>query len=154
MTLFASRAEFSIAHAGTTKWDRLLAAIDNAGSIEQGVAHSIGDSLTYWRGTPDALSDESFVGHRRYQTVFVGLAGDTQVELAPVSGLATTESYSDLTDREKFAPPAPAVATVLTVAPGQILAVPIDQAWRVRPRAEAQVLTVRITVEGATFHNK
>lgn len=154
MTFFASREEFSNAHAGTTKWDRFLLALDNADSIGEGVAHSIGDSLTYWRDTADRIGHEDLVGHRRYETVLVGIEGDTPVDVAPQAGLTATEAYDDLTDRQWFTPPDPDDLTSIPVGPGQILVVPIDHAWRVRPRTAARVLTARVTVEGATFHNK
>ena len=153
MTLFASKDEFSAAHAGTTKWDRMMAAIENADAIGDGVAHSIGDSLTYWRTSASTLAAESFEGHRRYQTAFYVLDGAVQVEVVPKTSLEEGDAYSDLSDRETFTRPGSDADSVVSVSQGQILAVPVDSAWRVSP-SDAQLLVVRLTVEGATFHNK
>jgi evolved beta-galactosidase subunit beta len=154
MTLFVSKEEFATGHAGVTKWDRMMAAIDNGGAIKEGMAHSVGDSLTYWRGTAAAFADEAFVGHRRYQTVFVGLEGEVHIEVAPQPEFVSAEAYSDLSDRESFLGTTPRAVTTWEVSPGQILVVPIDHAWRIVTQPDAHLLTVRITVEGATFHNK
>lgn len=153
MTLFGSAQDFATVHAGTTKWDRMLAAIDNAGTIVEGVAHSIGDSLTYWRAASATFATEDFTGHRRYQSAFVVLDGDAQLEIAPKVELELAQAYSNLSDRESYTAVTGAW-TPQTVTQGQILSVPIDCAWRVSPRSAAQLLLVRLTVEGATFHNK
>lgn len=153
MTLFASREDLVAGHAGVTKWERLLAALDNADAVRPGVAHSIGDSLTYRRESAEGLSQTTFVGHRRYQTVLSVLVGEVRTDLAPQSALPTYEAYSDLSDRERFSATA-GVGHVVTASQGQILAVPVDHAWRVAPGQHADLLVVRLTVEGATFHNK
>lgn len=153
MTLFASRQDLAAGHAGVTKWERLLAALDNAEAIQPGVAHSIGDSLTYWRESAHSLRRTTFVGHRRYQTVLAVLEGEARVEVAPQAALTTHEPYSDLSDRERFTPAA-GTEVVETVSRGQVLAVPADHAWRIEPHPHAELLVVRLTVEGATFHNK
>jgi evolved beta-galactosidase subunit beta len=153
MTLFASREDLAAGHHGVTKWERLLLALDNAHAVRPGAAHSVGDSLTYWRESAATLGGEALVGHRRYQTVLAVLDGEAQVELAPRSGLVPLEPYSDLTDRERFTP-VPDGGDVVTVSRGQILAVPIDHAWRIEQSRPADLLVVRLTVEGATFHNK
>ena len=92
------------------------------------------------------------MGHRRYQTVIAVLDGETSVRLAPRATLTPLEPYSDLSDRERFAPAADAPA--VTVSHGEVLAVPIDHAWGIEPHTHADLLVVRLTVEGATFHNK
>lgn len=154
MTLFASKDEFAAAHAGTTKWDRMTAAMENAGSIQVGVAHSIGDSLTYWRTSSAALAAQTFQGHRRYQTAFYVLDGAAQVELAPASSLVPASPYDDLSDRQAFTTDEGQSADEVTLTRGQILAVPIESAWRIAAHSESHLLLVRLTVEGATFHNK
>lgn len=155
MTLFASKDEFAAAHAGTTKWDRMTAAIENADLIQDGVAHSIGDSLTYWRAPSAALAAQTFEGHRRYQTAFYVLDGAAQVELAPISSLVPTGPYSDLSDRQAFTTDGGlGIDPATSLTRGQILAVPIDTAWRITAPSDAHLLLVRLTVEGATFHNK
>lgn len=155
MTLFASKDEFAAAHAGTTKWDRMTAAIENADAIQEGVAHSIGDSLTYWRASSAALAARTFEGHRRYQTAFYVIDGTGQVELAPTSSLVPAGPYSDLSDRQAFTTDGGrGTDPSATLTRGQILAVPIDSAWRITAQSAAHLLLVRLTVEGATFHNK
>lgn len=154
MTLFTSRHEFAAAHAGTTKWDRMLAAIDNAERIPDGVAHSIGDSLTYRLARSTDLEAPAFVGHRRYQTAFVALDGVASIEVVPTSALDPVDAYCDLSDLQSFTAPPGSREHPITVAQGQILAVPITSAWRVAAEPDAQILVVRLTVEGATFHNK
>lgn len=155
MTLFASKDEFAAAHAGTTKWDRMTAAMENAGSIKGGVAHSIGDSLTYWRTSSAALAAQTFQGHRRYQTAFYVLDGAAQVELAPASSLVPASPYDDLSDRQAFTTDEGQSAdAATTLTRGQILAVPIESAWRIAAQSDSHLLLVRLTVEGATFHNK
>lgn len=154
MTLFTSRHELAATHAGATKWDRMLTAMENAEAIQEGVAHSIGDSLTYWRASAASLAAQNFVGHRRYQTAFYVLDGTVQIEIVPASALDSVDAYSDLSDRQSFTRSQSATESSTTVAHGQILAVPITSAWRIAAHPDAQILLVRLTVEGATFHNK
>ena len=153
MTLFASTDEFVAAHSGTTKWDRMAAAIENAGTLQEGVAHSIGDSLTYWRAPSASLAVPTFEGHRRYQTAFYVLDGVARIEMAPALSLVPAAAYSDLSDRQTFTAQGQDLDPALTLERGQILAVPIQSAWRIA-ESDAHLLLVRLTVEGATFHNK
>ncbi len=61
--------------------------IDN---IQPGVAHSIGDSLTY-RVETDSATDALLTGHRRYVEVHYDPQGQPQIEYAPKETLHVVE---------------------------------------------------------------
>ncbi len=154
MTIFTSSEALAAGHAGVTKWDRLLTALAQGTGLTPGQAHSVGDSLTYWRADSASLASPQMTGHRRYQTVLAVLDGACRVRTAAKTGLVTTEAYCDLSDAELFAAPGLEAADYADLTCGQILAVPIDHAWQVAPLPHADLLIVHLTVEGATFHNK
>lgn len=139
------------AHQGVKKWNRALLAIENLERIEENRAYSIVDSLTYHKTTADKHSpDDLFVGHRRYFEVIIALDSNVTVELAQKTDLTRHTPYSDLTDREHFE----GTGTSLTLAPGEALVTEIAEALRISKDAHAHIAVLRITVEGASFHNK
>lgn len=138
------------AHQGVKKWNRSFQAIMKAPELPIGEAHSVVDSLTYTRSNVDQLADSRFVGHQRYFEVIQPLNREISVEVAPKSDLERIEAYSDLTDREWFE----GRGTHVTLQPGSFLVTDINEALRLDPKAGAEAAVYRITVEGASFHNK
>lgn len=141
-----TRAELT----GHKKWIRTLEALEATPGLAAGVAYSIGDSLTYRKGSTADLSTEDFVGRRRYHLVVAPLDGDAAVEIAPKASLAEQGAYSDLTDRQPFA----GSGETVRVPQGEVLVVDIDEAARILPDPAAEAVVLHVTVEGATFHNK
>lgn len=146
--------------ADAKKWQRTRQAIENLDRIEPGVAHSIGDSLTYWRGPAEGLlaawrTDDGFVASRRYLTVLHAVDADLAVELVPVAEADVRAPYDDLSDREVLSDTgASARASAATVPAGGLGVVGLDEAFRLRPGNGGQAAIIRVTVEGASFPNK
>lgn len=146
--------------ADAKKWQRTRQAIENLDRIEPGIAHSIGDSLTYWRGPAEGLlaawrTDDGFVASRRYLTVLHAVDADLAVELVPVAEADVRAPYDDLSDREVLsAAGASARASTATVPAGGLGVVELDEAFRLRPGNGGQAAIIRVTVEGASFPNK
>lgn len=148
MRLFISREAFDDVLGGTTKWLRTGQAIDSAPSLPAAVTHSVGDSLTFRRGTARDLATETMIGRRRYHLVVAATRGVVRVEVG--SGLTPLAPYDDLSDRQPFA----GSGEVVEVPEGGILIVGIDEAARIQPDPDASAVALHVTVEGATFHNK
>ena len=146
--------------ADAKKWQRTRQAIENLDRIEPGVAHSIGDSLTYWRGPAEGLlaawrTDDGFVASRRYLTVLHAVDADLAVELVPVAEADVRAPYDDLSDREVLSDTgASARASAATVPAGGLGVVGLDEVFRLRPGNGGQAAIIRVTVEGASFPNK
>lgn len=146
--------------ADAKKWQRTRQAIENLDRIEPGIAHSIGDSLTYWRGPAEGLlaawrTGDGFVASRRYLTVLHAVDADLAVELVPVAEADVRAPYDDLSDREVLsAAGASARASTATVPAGGLGVVELDEAFRLRPGNGGQAAIIRVTVEGASFPNK
>ena len=65
MRIIDNLEQFQQRYASGRKWQRCVEAIENIDNIQPGVAHSIGDSLSY-RVETDSATDALFTGHRRY----------------------------------------------------------------------------------------
>lgn len=149
MELFTDLAEFVRLTAGRPKWGRAAQAILAAPTRPTGVMHSIGDSLTYLR-TRRRHDTDHFTGHRRYLEVIAAGGSPVPLEIAPKAELERCTAYSDLTDREHFA----GGGRPLTLRPGQIAVIGIDEAVRwLEPAAEPSTV-LHVSVEGTTFPNK
>ena len=74
MRIIDNLEQFRQIYASGKKWQRCVEAIENIDNIQPGVAHSIGDSLTY-RVETDSATDALFTGHRRYFEVHYYLQG-------------------------------------------------------------------------------
>jgi len=146
--------------ADAKKWQRTRQAIENLDRIEPGIAHSIGDSLTYWRGPAEGLlaawrTGDGFVASRRYLTVLHAVDADLAVEVVPVAEADVRAPYDDLSDREVLSDTgASARASTATVPAGGLGVVELDEAFRLRPGNGGQAAIIRVTVEGASFPNK
>ena len=99
MRIIDNLEQFRQIYASGKKWQRCVEAIENIDNIQPGVAHSIGDSLTY-RVETDSATDALFTGHRRYFEVHYYLQGEQKIEYAPKETLQVVEYYRDETDRE------------------------------------------------------
>lgn len=150
MRLFTTLDLFAEVTAATKKWERTLEALDAAPTLAEGVAYSIGDSLTYRRGRAQAFATDHFIGRRRYHQVVAATGGDVVVDIAAKTDLTEAGPYDDLTDRQPFT----GVGQTVTVPRDGILIVDIDEAARVLPTPDSEAVVLRVTVEGATFHNK
>ncbi len=150
MRIFDTRTAFDDVLGGTTKWSRTGEAIDVAPSLHQGVAYSIGDSLTYVIDDAASLAREHLVGRRRYHMVVASTHGTVRLEVALKSNLDASTDYDDHTDRQHFS----GSGEVVDVPEGAICIVDIDEAARILPEAETTAVQLHVTVEGATFHNK
>lgn len=150
MRLFTDRATMHEVMGGHKKWRRTLQALENAPSLQSGVAYSIVDSLTYRKDRTSELATDELVGRRRYHGVVAALDGDVDVAVAPKADLVEVGAYSDLTDRQPFR----GEAEVVTVPKNGVLVVDIDEAFRVLPTPDSEAVLLHVSVEGATFHNK
>ena len=151
MKIYRDTTELHLAHQGVKKWNRAFQAIAKFDLVPANQAHSIVDSLTYLITTTDQHSpDTDFVGHRRYFEAIFALDGDITAEVAPKTDLTQTIAYSDLTDREHFI----GTGQHLTLAKGEVLVTDIEEALRLSKDATTRIAIMRITVEGASFHNK
>lgn len=147
MLTFTDLDEFRRVLGGTKKWDRTLEAIANAPRVLRDVTYSIGDSLTYRvTSTPPAIE---LTGHRRYLSVRHVLRGSATVAVARQDALTATDAYDDLSDRQHFTGDAEEVA----LAEGAVVVAEIDEAMR-DVAVDGEVVTLRVTVEGAFFANK
>lgn len=92
MRIIDNLEQFRQIYASGKKWQRCVEAIENIDNIQPGVAHSIGDSLTY-RVETDSATDALFTGHRRYFEVHYYLQGQQKIEYAPKETLQVVEYY-------------------------------------------------------------
>lgn len=150
MRLFDTRTAFDDILGGTKKWLRTGEALDVAPTLQEGVAYSIGDSLTYVADDASAFATESLVGRRRYHQVVASTQGTVRLEVVRKDAVAETSPYSDLTDRQSFS----GSGEIVDIPEGAICIVDIDEAARILPEAEGAAVVLHVTVEGATFHNK
>ena len=143
--------------ADSKKWQRTRQAIENLDRIEPGIAHSIGDSLTYWRGPAKGLlaawrTGDGFVASRRYLNVLHAVDADLPVEVVPVAEADVRAPYDDLSDREVVGA---AEGTRSVVVPsGGVGVVELGEAFRLVPGTGGRAAIIRVTVEGASFPNK
>lgn len=150
MRTFETRREFDAALGGAKKWVRTGEALDAAGALLPGVAYSIGDSLTYRRGTAAELAVPDLIGRRRYHLVVAATSGAVRLEVAPKAGLVAGADYDDLSDRQPFV----GAGDVVDIPEGGIAIVDIDEAARLLPDDATAAVQLHVSVEGATFHNK
>lgn len=95
MRILDNLEQFKQVYHSGRKWQRCVEAINNIDNIRPGVAHSIGDSLSY-RVETDSTTDALFVGNRRYFEVHYYLQrGSRKSSLPP----------------KKICKPSPATAT-------------------------------------------
>lgn len=144
-------------HGDARKWQRTRRAIESLGRVRPGVAHSVGDSLTYWRGTADGLlaawrAGDGLVASRRYLNVLHAIDADLAVEVVPVAGADVRVPYNDLSDREVL--DAAAGVSAATIPAGGVGVVGLGEAFRLVPGSGGQAAIIRVTVEGASFPNK
>lgn len=149
MDIINNLDEFTRRYHGGRKWQRCVEAIQNIDNIRPGVAHSIGDSLSY-RLTTDTTTDSLFLGHRRYFDVHYYLQGAQKIEYAPKAQLQVVECYRDETDREFFK----GCGTTVQVHEGQMVICDIDEACRFISDGTVKKVVLRVTTEDGYFHNK
>ena len=125
MRIIDNLEQFRQIYASGKKWQRCVEAIENIDNIQPGVAHSIGDSLTY-RVETDSATDALFTGHRRYFEVHYYLQGQQKIEYAPKETLQVVEYYRDETDREYLK----GCGETVEVHEGQIVICDIHEAYR------------------------
>ena len=128
MRIIDNLEQFRQVYASGKKWQRCVEAIENIDNIQPGVAHSIGDSLTY-RVETDSATDALFTGHRRYFVV---------------------EYYRDETDREYLK----GCGETVEVHEGQIVIYDIHEAYRFICNNAVKKVVLKVTIEDGYFHNK
>ncbi|GLR08166.1 beta-galactosidase subunit beta [Mixta theicola] len=137
-----------IYHSGR-KWQRCVEAINNIDNIRPGVAHSIGDSLSY-RVENGSTTDTLFVGHRRYFEVHYYLQGQQKIEFAPKTQLQMAERYRDETDREYLQ----GSGDTVQVHEGQMIVCDNSEAYRFICDSPVKKVVLRVTIEDGYFLNK
>lgn len=152
MRLFENLDAFKAQLGSVKKWMRTAQALEAAPSLVPGVAYSIGDSLTYWCRSASELSQDAFVGSRRYLCVLSPMSQDLELEIAPKGQLHTVQPYSDVSDREFFS----GMGEKVVLSQGSICVLEEDEAYRVPQQVtpDSSVVVVRVTVEGYSFPNK
>lgn len=149
MDIINNLEEFTRRYHGGRKWQRCVEAINNIDTVRPGVAHSIGDSLSY-RLSTDTTTDALFLGHRRYFDVHYYLQGAQKIEYAPKAQLQVVECYRDETDREFLK----GCGDTVQVHEGQMVICDIDEAYRFISEGAVKKVVLRVTVEDGYFHNK
>lgn len=150
MIIYSDVESLEDARATGKKWLRVTSAARNVKNIPLGEAFSLGDSITYTRNLVSDFDASRFVGHRRYVEVINPLNEEITVSVAGKKDLTRVQAYSDLTDREWFE----GSGSEVTLPAGSFLILDIDEAAKLVGPADAEVAIYRVTVEGATFHNK
>lgn len=149
MRIIDNLEQFRQIYASGKKWQRCVEAIENIDNIQPGVAHSIGDSLTY-RVETDSATDALFTGHRRYFEVHYYLQGQQKIEYAPKETLQVVEYYRDETDREYLE----GCGETVEVHEGQIVICDIHEAYRFICNNAVKKVVLKVTIEDGYFHNK
>lgn len=149
MDILNNLEQFSQRYQGGRKWQRCVEAIRNIDNVRPGVAHSIGDSLSY-RLTTESSTDALFLGHRRYFDVHYYLQGAQKIEFAPKAALQLVECYRDETDREFLK----GCGETVQVREGQMVICDINEAYRFISDGPVKKVVLRVTVEDGYFHNK
>lgn len=137
-----------IYHSGR-KWQRCIEAINNVDNIRPGVAHSIGDSLSY-RVASDSTTDALFVGNRRYFEVHYYLQGQQKIEFAAKEQLQTVACYRDETDSEYLK----GIGETVQVHEGQMVICDTHEAYRFICDSPVKKVVLRVTIEDGYFLNK
>lgn len=137
-----------IYHSGR-KWQRCVEAINNVDNIRPGVAHSIGDSLSY-RVASDSTTDALLVGNRRYFEVHYYLQGQQKIEFAAKEQLQTVACYRDETDREYLK----GIGETVQVHEGQMVICDTHEAYRFICDSPVKKVVLRVTIEDGYFLNK
>ncbi|MDT3766878.1 hypothetical protein QS713_02210 [Gleimia hominis] len=148
MKIFNSITLFREIMGAHRKWQRAQEAILSP-ERRPDITFSIGDSLT-WRVVDHNNHESCLIGSRRYQRVIYCEKGLIKLEYAKQLSLEPTNEYSDLSDTQEYAGP----TTTITLSDGMIAIVGIDEAARIVPGSNFKGITLRVTVEGHTFHNK
>lgn len=149
MRVLENLEQFKQIYHDGRKWQRCVEAIDNIDNISPGVAHSIGDSLSYRLAT-ESSTDALFVGNRRYFEVHYYLQGQQKIEFAPKAQLQTVACYRDETDREYLK----GVGETVAVHEGQMVICDTEEAYRFLCDEPVKKVVLRVTVEDGYFLNK
>ena len=149
MQLYSNLDEFERQLGNVKKWGRTLEAIQASTSVQPNVTFSVGDSLT-WRKHEGFETEEYFTASRRYLRVFFCEAGELSVEYAPIETLEPIEGYSDLSDRQKMT----GAGAIVSLEEGNLVIFEAEEPCRVRGSNDFRGITLRVTVEGHSFHNK
>lgn len=149
MRVLENLAQFSLIYHSGRKWQRCLEAIHNIDAIRPGMAHSIGDSLSY-RVETSTTTDALFMGRRRYFEVHYYLQGQQKIEVAPKSALKTVACYRDETDREYLK----GIGEIVQVHEGQLIVCDNSEAYRFICDAPVKKVVLLVTIEDGYFLNK
>lgn len=150
MILLGNLDQFKLMYRSGRKWNRCVEAIENIGNIQEGVMHSIGDSLVYMVEKTDARKKQHFIGHRRYLDLHYYLEGVENVEFADKSTLESNGDYQDETDRESLT----GQGSIQTLSEGQLLICDNSKAYRFYGDTQVKKVVLKVTVEDGYFLNK
>ncbi|KJG16914.1 beta-galactosidase subunit beta [Photobacterium angustum] len=150
MIVLDSLAQFKLVYRNGRKWNRCVEAIENIENIQEGVMHSIGDSLVYMVQNGVTPTNGMFTGNRRYFDVHYYLEGSEQVEVAEKAQLTTEVAYQDETDRETLV----GSGEVIVLSKGQIAIFENDKAYRFLGENPVRKVVLKVTIEDGYFLNK
>ena len=150
MIVLDSLAQFKLVYRNGRKWNRCVEAIENTENIQEGVMHSIGDSLVYMVQNGVTPTHCTFTGNRRYFDVHYYLEGSEQVEVAEKAQLTTEVAYKDETDREILV----GSGDVIVLSEGQIAIFENDKAYRFLGENPVRKVVLKVTIEDGYFLNK
>ena len=149
MIVLESLEQFQHVYRNGRIWNRCVEAINNIGNIQDGVMHSIGDSLVYMV-QDGVIPAQRFEGNRRYFDVHYYLAGREQVEFAPKANLTVLEAYRDETDREFLH----GQGETRELREGQVAIYDNSCAYRCVSGEQVRKVVLKVTIEDGYFLNK
>ena len=150
MIVLDSLAQFKLVYRNGRKWNRCVEAIENIENIQEGVMHSIGDSLVYMVQNGVTPSNGMFIGNRRYFDVHYYLEGRETVEFADKSDLRLEQAYRDETDREFLS----GQGETRELYEGQVAIFDNDKAYRFHGDNRVRKVVLKVTIEDGYFLNK
>jgi evolved beta-galactosidase subunit beta len=150
MIVLESLEQFKQVYRNGRKWNRCIEAIENCANIQDGVMHSIGDSLVYMIEDGIARNTNDFIGNRRYFDVHYYLEGCESVESADKSQLQLREAYCDETDREYLT----GNGQIRELCAGQIAIFDNSHGYRFLGDNRVRKVVLKVTIEDGYFLNK
>lgn len=149
MQLYSNLDEFQRYLGNVKKWGRALEAIQASAALQPDVTFSVGDSLT-WRKHEGFETEEHFIASRRYLRAFYCSDGELSVEYSTRARLKPIGDYSDLSDRQLMS----GKGEIVSLEQGGLVIFDVEEPCRVYRSNSFRGITLRVTVEGHSFHNK
>lgn len=150
MIVLENLEQFKEVYRAGRKWNRCVEAIENIANIQDGVMHSIGDTLVYRIEDAPPHQTDSFEGNRRYFTLHYYLNGGETVEFAAKSALTPLQPYRDETDREYLQ----GEGQRRQLLQGQVVIFENHEAYRFHGDQRVRKVVLRVTIEDGYLLNK